>query len=180
MTEALAPVTVRHRLVAAVQEVVAERFGRDGAGLPAIYAAVTALAATAVSTPGAEPYRIRAGRVLVRVGTGEETVAGIGAAAGEEFLDHAWCGRVHASGRLELVDLATRLLGGPAATSGLSPAGRFPRAVWAWEDEVPRALRYVPEEKATERVREAVGGAREAAVAEAVRAVLRKVSGSQA
>ena len=176
--EALPPFPFRHRLIPAVHEIVPERFGDSGVRLCTAYAAVTALAANATLRPDGEPYEVVAGRVFVRVRRDLE----IGPAVddGEGLRFHAWAGRRHPSGRVEVADLRTRHFNGWAADAGIPLEARIPRAVWAWEDEVPRAFRYAADAATTSRVRESFEKAHGDAVAEAVREVLRRIGASGA
>ena len=168
----LPPFPFRHRLIPAIHAVVPTRFGAAGRSLAAVYAAVTALAANAALRPGGEPYSLVAGRLLVRVPGNPGVVLDPAGQdeAGPPF--HAWAGRRHSSGRAEIADLSTRELNGWAERTGLAVGARFPRAVWAFEDEVPRAFRYVADPVATARARESLEPLPEDAVADAVRAVL--------
>ena len=128
--EALPPFPFRHRLIPAVHEVVPERFGDSGVRLCTAYAVVTALAANAALKPEGEPYEVVAGRVFVRVRRDLEVSPAVD--DGDGLLFHAWAGRRHASGRLEVADLCTRHFNDWAADAGIPLEARVPRAVWAW------------------------------------------------
>ncbi len=169
----LPPFPFRHRLIPAIHAVVPARFGAPGRSLAAVYAAVTALAAKEALRPAGEPYSVVAGRLLVRIPGGPGVVLD---PAGQDENGppfHAWAGRRHADGRLEVADLSTRDLNAWTARIGVAVGTRFPRAVWAFEDEVPRAFRYVADPEATARAREFLERLPEDAVADAVRVVLR-------
>jgi len=171
--DGLPPFPFRHRLIPAVHEVVPARFGASGVELGAAYAVVTALAANAALGPGGEPYGLRAGRVFVRVRPGLEIGPAAADEAGRTF--HAWAGRRHPSGRIEVADLCTRHFNEWAAASGINLEARIPRAVWAFTDEVPRAFRYAEEPELSAKVRDAFLRAHRDGVAEAVREVLERV-----
>jgi hypothetical protein len=76
---------------------------------------------------------------------------------------------------MEVADLSTRHFNDWAASRGILLEARIPRAVWAWEDEVPRAFRYAADEELTAKVRESFRRAHEAGIAEAVREVLGRI-----
>ncbi|MHB1045048.1 MAG: hypothetical protein ACYC4P_03475 [Thermoanaerobaculia bacterium] len=172
--ESLPPFTFRHRIIPAVHAVVAERFDGSDPGLAAVYAAVTARSSNAV-LPGELPYSVLAGSVFIRLDGEEELVVGPGSGAGSGRPFHAWAGRRHPSGRTEVADLSTRHLNAWLDLPGLP---RFPRAVWAFEDEAPRAFRYAASAEATERVRESLRTSREEAVVGAARAVVERLRAS--
>lgn len=169
--ETLLPFTFRHRIIPAVQEVVAERFGHRVPDLAVLCAAVTARSANQLLPGEQVPYDVFAGSVLVRLpreaadpGGGSEGVRSV----------HAWAGRIHPSGRMEVADLSSRHLGSWLAASRSLSEVRFPRAIWAFEDEVPRAFRYLFDAMATQEVRAGLEGAREEAVAAAAREVVER------
>lgn len=176
--EALPPFPFRHRLIPAVHEVVPGLFGASGVDLCQAYAAVTALAANAALGPEGEPYGLRAGRVFVRVRPDLEISPAAEGASGLRF--HAWAARRHASGRVEVADLATRHFNDWATAAGIPLGSRVPRAVWAFEDEVPRAFRYAEEPALTEKLRDAFLLAHRDALAEAVREVLERIEAGPA
>lgn len=166
------PFTFRHGLIPAVQSVVSERFDAGAPDLAVVYAEVTARSATALLSGERAPYSVFAGRVSIRLpGEGDQGV-GPDVEAVTGLRVHAWAGRGHRSGRMEVADLSTRHFGTWLAGSGLPPGVRFPRAVWAFDDEVPRAFRYVSDAAAARRLRASLQAAREDAVANAVREVL--------
>jgi len=167
--EALPPFPFRHRLIPAVHEVVPALFGARGPDLAAAYAAVTAAAVGATLAPGGAPYVVQAGRVFVRIRPGLEIEPVADDPAG--FSYHAWASRTHASGRVEIADLSTRHFNEWAAREGIALEARIPRAVWAWEDDVPGAFRYSADPELAGRVRASLREAHGAAVAVAVRDV---------
>jgi len=172
--EALPPFTFRHRLIPAIHAIVGERFGELEPDLSAVYAAVTALSVNA-ALPAALPYSVQAGCVVVSLPNEEDLVVGTGAAATGAFPVHAWAGRHHPSGRLEIADLSTRHFNAWFGRSAEAPGRRFPRTVWALEDEAPRAFRYTVDEEATMRVRTSLRSAREDAVTAAAREVVERL-----
>lgn len=174
MTESLPPVSLRHLLIPAVHEVVPERFGGPGLGLCAVYAAVTALAASAALELGDDAYAVEAGRVFVRCARDPAFEMSPSVDDGSGRTYHAWASRCHASGRVEIADLATRHFNEWAAASGIPLEARCPRTVWAWREEVPRAFRYAPDAEATARVRESLRAAWGATLQDAAREVLRR------
>lgn len=178
MTESLPPFPFRHRLIPAVHEVVPRRFGGAGVDLCAAYAAVTALAANEALGPGGEPYGLRAGRVRVRLGAGLEISPAALDAEGRAF--HAWAGRRHPSGRAEVADLSTRDFNAWADGRGIRLEARIPRAVWAWEDEIPKAFRYDEDPGLSVAVGEAFRAAHGDALEEAIREVLARVKAGPA
>jgi hypothetical protein len=169
-SESLPPFPFRHAIIPAIHEVVPLRFGCGELALATPYAVVTALAANAALGLVENGYALRAGRVFVRLpgpagGVIEPAVtdeSGTGA--------HAWAARTHPSGRVEVADLSTRHFNAFALGAGLRLESRIPRAVWGWEDELPKAVRYLADEDATARVEAAFaarfGGAAEAAARE--------------
>lgn len=169
--DALPPFAFRHRLIPAIQAIVGERFGGLGPDLSAVYAAVTVLSANAV-LPAALPYSVQAGCVVVSLPNEKDLFVGPGGEAPSTFPVHAWAGRRHPSGRVEVADLSTRHFNAWFDRATHAPGGRFPRAVWAFDDEVPRAFRYVSDEAATEQVRTALRSARDVAVRDAAREVV--------
>ncbi|MHB8797565.1 MAG: hypothetical protein ACYDBY_03770 [Thermoanaerobaculia bacterium] len=174
--DSLPPFTFRHRLIPAVHAVVGGRLGGSAPDLSAVYAAVTARSANAL-LPGELPYTVQAGCVSVSLPGEKELVVGPESAAEGGTPVHAWAGRFHPSGRTEVADLSTRHFNVWFDRPGLPPGARFPRAVWAFEDEVPRAFRYAADAEATERVRESLRK-REVAVADAVREVVERLRSS--
>ncbi|MDX9734029.1 MAG: hypothetical protein RBU36_07875 [Thermoanaerobaculia bacterium] len=170
--ESLPPFTFRHGLIPAVQSVVSERFDAGAPELAVVYAEVTARSATALLSGEKVPYSVFTGKVFVRLSGEEGAVVGPGVEPASGLLVHAWAGRVRLSGRLEVADLSTRHFGTWLAGSGLPPGIRFPRAVWAFDDEVPRAFRYVSEAADSVRPPSSLSPARADAVASAVREVL--------
>jgi hypothetical protein len=175
LQEALPPFAFRHRLIPAVHDVVAARFRGTAPDLCAIYAAVTALSANAALRGEGGPYSVRAGSVFVRIRGQEELAPGPAGRGGKGTSSHAWAGRRHPSGRAEVADLSTRQFNAWAASLEIPPEVRFPRAVWAFEDEVPRAFRYVADAEATARARESLRNARADDVADAVREVMERM-----
>lgn len=172
--DTLPPFTFRHRLIPAIHAVVGERFSGLGPDLSAVYAAVTVLSANAV-LPAALPYSVQAGRVVVSLPNEEDLVVGPGGGDTSGFPVHAWAGRRHPSGRVEVADLSTKHFNAWFDRSARAPGGRFPRAVWAFDDEVPRAFRYAASAEATERVRESLRTSREEAVVGAAREVVERL-----
>ena len=170
--DALPPFAFRHRLIPAIHAVVPELFGAPGRSLAAVYAAVTALAANAALRPVGDPYSVVAGRLLVRVPGRPDLVLEPAGEDGSGLPFHVWAGRRHDSGRAEVADLSTRDLNDWAERAGIDLGARFPRAVWAFEDEVPRAFRYVADPAATARARESLATFPGGAFADAVRGVL--------
>ena len=175
LQESLPPFALRHRLIPAVQDVVAARFRGAAPDLCAVYASVTALSANAALRGEGGPYSVQAGRVFVRIRGEEELAPGPAGSGGKGTSSHAWAERRHPSGRVEVADLSTRQFNAWAASLEIPPEVRFPRAVWAFEDEVPRAFRYVADAEATVRVKESLRNAREDDVADAVREVLERM-----
>ena len=169
--ESLPPFAFRHRIIPAVQELVAERFGLRVPDLAAICAAVTARSANQLLPGERVPYDVFAGSVLVRLP--REAVDPEGGSESARSV-HAWAGRIHPSGRREVADLSSRHLGSWLAASRSLSGVRFPRAIWAFEDEVPRAFRDLFDAAAAQQVRAGLEAAREDAVAAAVREVLEK------
>ena len=170
----LPPFTFRHRLIPAIHAVVSERFDGSDPDLSSVYAAVTARSSNAM-LPGELPYTVLAGCVFVRLDGNEELVAGPGSGLESGRSFHAWAGRRHPSGRTEVADLSTRLFNAWFDRAERTPRGRFPRAVWAFDDELPRAFRYVAAAEATERVRESLRMTRGDAVAAAAREVVERL-----
>lgn len=173
--ESLPPFTFRHRVIPAVQELVAEHFGHRVPDLAAICAAVTAQSASQLLPGERVPYEVFAGSVLVRL-PGEAADPGGGSEVARAV--HAWAGRIHPSGRMEVADLSSRHLGSWLAASRSLSEVRFPRAIWAFEGEVPRAFRYLFDAAATQQVRAGLEAAREDSVAAAVREVLERFRSS--
>jgi len=147
------------------------RFGHRVPDLAAICAAVTARSTNQLLPGERVPYDVLAGSVLVRLP--REAADPEGGREGARSV-HAWAGRIHPSGRMEVADLSSRYLGSWLAASGSLSEVRFPRAIWAFEDEVPRAFRYLFEATATQQVRAGLEAAREDAVVAAVREVLER------
>lgn len=169
--ESLPPFTFRHRIIPAVQELVAVQFGHRAPDLAAICAAVTARSTNQLLPGDQVPYDVLAGSVLVRLP--REAADPEGGSEGVRSV-HAWAGRIHPSGRMEVADLSSRYLGSWLAASRSLSEVRFPRAIWAFEDEVPRAFRYHFEPAATQQVRAGLEGAREEAVAAAAREIVER------
>ena len=165
------PFTFRHRIIPAIQELVAERFGHRVPDLAVLCAAVTARSANQLLPGERVPYEVFAGSVLVRL-PGEAADPGGGSESARSV--HAWAGRIHPSGRKEVADLSSRYLGSWLVASRSLSEVRFPRAIWAFEDEVPRAFRYLFDAAATEQVRAGLEGSRAEAVVAAVREVLER------
>ncbi len=169
--ESLLPFTFRHRIIPSVQEVVAERFGHRVPDLAVLCAAVTARSANQLLSGERVPYEVFAGSILVRLSCEAADPEGVRESARSV---HAWAGRIHPSGRMEVADLSSRHLGSWLAASRSLSEVRFPRAVWAFEDEVPRAFRYLFDPAATQHVRAGLEGPREEAVAAAAREVVER------
>lgn len=176
--EAIPPFPFRHRMIPAVHEAVPRWFDARGSALAAAYAAVTAAAVGAALAPEGAPYVVQAGRVVVRIRPGLEIEPATDDPAG--FSYHAWAGRTHASGRVEIADLSTRHFNEWAVRAGIALEARIPRAVWAWEDELPGAFRYAAEPELAGRVRASLREAHGAALEEAVREVLARLGDDRA
>ena len=179
-SESLPPFPFRHAFIPAVHEVAPRLFDVHEVELAAPYAVVTALAANVLLGLGECGYALRAGRVFVRL-------PGIDAGEIDPVVPderglavHAWAERKHPSGRVEVADLSTRHFNSWAARAGLRFEPRIPRAVWGWEDELPRAFRYEPDEQATAGL-EAAFAARHGTVAEAAaREIVGRLNGGGA
>lgn len=175
-TEALPAFPFRHRIIPVLHEVVPARFGLEAPSLGSFYAAVAVLALNEALRLTADGYTHQAGRVHVRVRGSAEIVMGATGEGAPGLSFHAWAGRRHPSGRVEVVDLATRHFGTWAPACGPDHAAGFPRAVWGWADDLPKAFRYVPDEAGSASLRAAFWSAHEAEVADAAREVLVRIS----